>query len=148
VPPGVTLFVLPYAIANAPIWGIPPGAPPAPAGWVRPDGMIDYQTGSSLGWLYNAPFGGTLNFIHDDSYFIPSSGIKYYRYAWRRRSSTANTGADDPSWTPISTPLARGYRMEYSDRLPTYESYPVGPVTLGTHSGLFEFKPQQPPARG
>lgn len=148
IPPGVTLFVLPYAIANAPIWGIPPGAPPAPAGWVRPDGMIDYQTGSSLGWLYNAPFGGTLNFIHDDSYFIPSSGIKYYRYAWRRRSSTANTGADDPSWTPISTPLARGYRMEYSDRLPTYESYPVGPVTLGTHSGLFEFKPQLPPARG
>jgi hypothetical protein len=147
IPPGVTLFVLPYAIANAPIWGIPPGAPPAPAGWVRPDGMIDYQTGSSLGWLYNAPFGGTLNFIHDDSYFIPSSGIKYYRYACRRRSVTPNTGADDPTWTPINTPLARGYRMEYSDRLPTYESYPVGPVTLGAHSGLFEFKPQTPPSR-
>ncbi|WP_426688219.1 hypothetical protein [Rhodanobacter ginsengiterrae] len=148
VPPGVTLFVLPYAIANAPIWGIPPGAPSAPAGWLRPDGMIDYQTGSWLGWLYNAPFGGTLNFIHDDSYFIPSSGIKYYRYAWRRLSGTPNTGAADPTWTPISTPLARGYRMEYSDRLPTYESYPTGPVTLGTHSGLFQFKPQTPPARG
>lgn len=147
VPPGVTLFVLPYAIANAPIWGIPLGAPPAPGGWVRADGKLDYYTGSGLGWLHNAPFGGTLNFIHDDSYFIPSSGIKYYRYSWRRGSSTANTGADDPSWTPISTPLARGYRMEYSDRLPSYESYPVGPVTLGTHSGLFEFKPQLPPAR-
>ncbi|MEY2261811.1 hypothetical protein AB7872_15505 [Rhodanobacter denitrificans] len=148
IPPGVTLFVLPYAIANAPIWGIPPGAPPAPAGWVRPDGLIDYQTGTSLGWLHDAPFGGTLNFIHDDSYFIPSSGIKYYRYAYRRWNVTPNAGADDPTWTPINTPLARGYRMEYSDRLPTYESYPVGPATLGAHSGLFEFKPQTPPARG
>lgn len=148
VPPGVTLFMLPYAIANAPIWGIPPGAPAAPAGWVRPDGMLDYQTGTSLGWLYNAPFGGTLNFIHDDSYFIPSSGIRYYRYSWRHLGASPNTGADDPSWTPISAPLARGYRMEYSDRLPTYESYPVGPVTVGSHSGLFEFKPQTPPARG
>lgn len=145
IPPGVTLFVLPYAIANAPIWGIPPGSPPGPAGWVRSDGMIDYQTGSSLGWLYNAPFGGTLNFIHDDSYFIPSSGIKYYRYSYRRLSGTPNTGAGDPTWTPISTPLARGYRMEYSDRLPTYESYPTGPVTLGPHSGLFEFKPEPTP---
>ncbi len=147
VPPGVTLFMLPYAIANAPIWGIPPGAPAAPAGWLRPDGMIDYQTGSSLDWLYNAPFGGTLNFIHDDSYFIPSSGIKYYRYAWRRLSVTPNTGAGDLSWTPINTELARGYRMEYSDRLPTYEGYRVGPNTIGPNTSLFEFKPQVPPVR-
>ena len=150
IPPGVTLFVLPYAIANAPIWGIPPGAPPAPDGWVRPDGMIDYYSGSGLGWLYNAPFGGALNFIHDDSYFIPSSGvggIKYYRYAWRRLSATPNTGAADPTWTPINAELARGYRMEYSDRLPTYEGYRVGPNTIGQNTGLFEFKPQEPPAR-
>jgi hypothetical protein len=145
IPPGVTLFVLPYAIARAPIWGIPPGAPSAPTGWVRPDGLLDYETDSSLGLLENAPFGGTLNFKHDDSYFIPSSGIKYYRYAYRRLSSTPNTGAADPSWTPISTPLSRGYRMEYSDRLPTYQGYFVGPVTHGPNSGLFESKPQIPP---
>ncbi len=149
VPPGVTLFVLPWSIANAPIWGIPPGAPAAPAGWVRPDGMIDYDSDSSLGMLFNAPFGGTLNVLHDDSYFIPSSGIKYYRYAYRRASSTPNTGAEDTSWTSITTPLARGYRLEYSGgRLPTYESYPVGPVTRGANTGLFEFKPQQPPNPG
>lgn len=149
VPPGVTLFVLPWAIANVPVWGIPPGAPAAPTGWLRPDGMLDYDSGSSLGMLHNAPFGGTLNFIHDDSYFIPSSGIKYYRYAYRRLGATPNTGADDPSWTPISTPLSRGYRLEYSGwRLPTYESYPVGPSTRGANTGLFEFKPQQSPNPG
>lgn len=149
VPPGVTLFVLPWAIANAAIWGIPPGAPAAPTGWVRPDGMLDYDSDSSLGMLYNAPFGGTLNFIHDDSYFIPTDGIKYYRYAYRRLNATPNAGAADSSWTPISTPLARDYRLEYSGgRLPTYESYPVGPSTHGANTGLFEFKPQQPPNPG
>jgi len=147
IPPGVTLFVLPYAIANTPIWGTPPGSPPAPDGWVRSDGFVNYHSGAALGWLYDAPFARTLNFIHDDSYFIPSSGIKYFRYSYRRLSGSPNTGAADPSWTPITTPLARGYRMEYSDRLPTYESYPIGPVTPGPHSGLFEFKPQTPPAR-
>lgn len=149
LPPGVTRFVLPFAIGNTPIWGIPAGAPPAPNGWLRPDGKVDYATGSSLGWLYDAPFARTLNFIHDDSYFIPSSGIKYYRYSYRRWNpgNPENTGADDPTWTPITTPLGRGYRMEYSDRLPTYESYPVGPVTIGANSGLFEFKPQTPPPR-
>ncbi len=146
VPDGVTLFVLPYSIGFAPIWGIPPGLPTpvAPDGWVRSDGYINYQTnstyGSDLGWLFNAPFGGTLHFYHDDSYFIPSSNIKYYRYSYRRIGSS-----DD--WTLITTPLARGYRMEYTDRLPTYEAYPVGPVTIGTQSGLFEFKPIVPPAR-
>jgi hypothetical protein len=149
IPPGVTLFVVPWAIANAPIWGIPPGAPAAPTGWVRPDGMLDYDSDSSLGMLYNAPFGGTLNFIHDDSYFIPTDGIKYYRYAYRRLNATSNTGAADPSWTPIVTPQWRGYRLEYSGgRLPTYESYPVGPSTQGPNTSLFEFKPQQPPNPG
>lgn len=150
LPPGVTLFVAPWAIASTPIWGIPAGAPPAPFGWVRPDGLVDYtdtEPSTSLGALYNAPFAGTLNFVHDDSYFIPSSGIKYYRYAYRRHSAAPNSGADDPSWTPISAALARGYRMEYSDRLPSYEAWPAGPITLGTHSGLFEFKPQAPPPR-
>ncbi len=154
VPPGVTLFVLPWAVAHVPIWGIPPGSAPAPFGWLRSDGHLDYLDDvptTALGALYNAPFGGTLNFIHDDSYFIPSSGIKYYRYAYRRvtSGSSPNTGASDPTWTPIATPLARGYRLEYSGgRLPTYESYPVGPATHGPHSGLFEFKPQQPPNPG
>lgn len=147
LPPGVSRFVLPYAIGASAIWGKPAGAPAAPDGWVRSDGYIDYHTGTALGWLHDAPFGGILNFVQDDSYFIPSAGIRYYRYSYRRRSLVANTGAADASWTPINTPLARGYRMEYSDRLPTYESYAVGPVTVGGQSNLFEFKPQTPPVR-
>ena len=150
IPPGVTLFVLPFSVGNAPVWGIPAGSPPAPDGWIRPDGYINYYDSSFTEMLHNAPFGGTLHFRHDDSYFIPdaSGRIKYYRYSFRRKNlSSQNTGAADPSWTPIRMELTRGYRIEYSDRLPTYEAYLVGPFTVGTQAGLFEFKPQTPPVR-
>ena len=139
LPPGVTLFVLPYAIGSTPIWGKPSGSSPAPDGWVRTDGYSNYVAGG-LGMLYNAPFGGSLVLIHDDSYFIPSSTIKYYRYSYRRVGSSGN-------WTPIAAPLSRVYRMEYNDRLPTYESYPVGPFPIGAQSNLFEFKPIVPLSR-
>jgi hypothetical protein len=143
LPPGVTLFVLPWAIGNTPVWG---QLPAAPTGWLRSDGLLDYHSGSPLGLLSDAPFGGTLSFIHDDSWFIPSAGIRYYRYSWRRHSTVENTGAADPSWTPVLAPQARGYRIEYNDRLPTYQAWPAGPNTVNGVQGLFAFKPQQPPA--
>lgn len=144
IPAGVLRFVLPWAIGDAPLWGTPAGAPAAPGGWVRPDGRLDYVA-SGLGLLHDAPFGGTLNFVQDDSYYIPSTGIKYYRYSCRRQGVVPNTGVNDASWTPISASLARGYRIEYSDRLPTYQAYGVGPHSVNGRSGLFEFKPLEPP---
>lgn len=145
LPDGVVNFLLPYKIGDTTIWG--KRATPAPLGWVRSDGLTNYNSESFLGNLYDAPFGGVLHFYHDDSYFMPSNAIKYYRYSYRRFSAAANTGPTDPSWAPITTAQARGYRMEYSDRLPTYESYPVGPFSRGGQSNLFEFKPQTPPPR-
>lgn len=145
VPDDVGLFVLPWAIGDTPIWGKPGVS--APFGWLRSSGFVNYHTGSSLGILTNAPFGGVLNFRQDDSYFIPTDAVKYYRYSYRKHSAAPNTGATDSSWTAMSTPQARIYRMEYSGQLPTYESYPVGPFLVGAHNNLFEFKPQVPPVR-
>ena len=148
-PPGVSLFVLPYKIGYTPIWGTPAGSPPAPNGWVRSDGFVNYST-SYLGMLYDAPFGGNLRFYHDDSYFIPKgdsdpgaddNSIKFYRYSYRRSGDTGD-------WTAMTTPQSRGYRMEYDDgSLPTYESYPIPPQTIGGTPNLFEFKPRTPPSR-
>lgn len=147
LPDGVTLFVTPWSVGRTPIWGQAPGTP---AAWVRPDGLLDYDAGAPLGVLEDAPFGGVLNFHHDDSWFIPSAAtpITYYRYSVRPYSSAANTGADDTSWTPLLVPQARGYRLEYSDRLPTYQALPVGPDTVGGRQGMFRFRPQQPPNPG
>ncbi len=150
VPDGVTLFVLPYKIGYRPIWGTPSGAPVAPDGWVRSDGLVNYNGEHGLGMLYDAPFGGTLRFYHDDSYFIPKgdtdpgaddNSIKYYRYSYR--------GVADPGvWTAMTAAQSRTYRMEYNDgSLPTYESYPISPQTVGGESNLFEFKPRTPPVR-
>jgi len=149
IPDGVTLFVLPYKIGYTPIWGTPAGAPPAPDGWLRSDGLLNYST-SGLGMLYDAPFGGTLRFHHDDSYFIPKAdsdpgaddnSITYYRYSYRRSGDTGD-------WTAMTNTQSRRYRMEYNDgSTPTYEYYPVPPQTIdGTHN-LFEFKPRTPPVR-
>lgn len=144
LPEGVGLFVLPWAIGDTSIWGKPGLS--TPFGWVRSDGFVDYNAGGGLGNLFNAPFGGTLHFRQDDSYFIPTASVKYYRYSYRKYSPVANTGANDSSWTAMSTPQARTYRMEYSgSQLPTYHSYPVGPFLIGGHNNLFEFKPQVPP---
>ncbi len=150
IPEGVTLFVLPYKIGYTPIWGTPAGAPTAPDGWLRSDGLVNYYT-TGLDWLYNAPFGGTLRFHHDDSYFIPKgdsapgpddNSIKYYRYSYRHEDDT--TG----DWSAMTATQSRGYRMEYNDgSLPTYESYPIPPQTVGSESNLFEFKPRTPPVR-
>ncbi|MDH3307941.1 MAG: hypothetical protein OEO77_10535, partial [Acidimicrobiia bacterium] len=47
-PPGVTVWVMPFAVGNTKIWGSPPPPnpgdpiPPAPPGWVRTDGFTDY----------------------------------------------------------------------------------------------------------
>ncbi len=151
IPEGVTLFVLPYKIGYTPIWGTPAGTPTpaAPFGWLRSDGFVDYNT-SYLGHLYDSPFGGILRFHHDDSYFIPKddsapgtsdNSIKYYRYSYRRVGDTGD-------WTAMTANQSRGYRMEYDDgSLPTYESYPIHPQTIGGESNLFEFKPRTPPVR-
>lgn len=144
LPDGVVLFVLPWAIGNTPIWG-KPSVGSAPKGWLRSDGFVDYDADGGLVNLTDSPFGGVLHFRQDDSYFIPSDGVKYYRYSYRKHSAVPNTGADDSSWTAMSTPQARSYRIEYSDRLPTYQSYPVGPYLVGVNNNLFEFKPQIPP---
>jgi len=150
IPDGVTLFVLPYKIGHKHIWGTPLGAPPAPNGWLRSDGFVNYYT-SNLGMLNDAPFGGTLHFHHDDSYFIPKgdsvpgdedNSIKYYRYSYRRVE-------DAGDWTAMTIPQFRGYIVEYNNGdSPTYESYPVPPQTVGTEPNLFEFRPRTPPVPG
>ena len=147
VPDGVTLFVLPYKIGDTRIWGTPTGTSVAPNGWLRSDGFVNYST-SGLGMLYDAPFGGTLQFHHDDSYFIPKNdsdpgpndnSIKFYRYSYRR---VGDTGA----WTAMAATQARWYRVEYNDSgIPTWHNYSISPQTVEGKHNLFEFKPRTPP---
>ena len=153
IPDDAGLFVMPYKIGYKNIWGTPSGAPSAPDGWLRSDGLINYGV-NRLGMLYDAPFGGTLTFHHDDSYFIPKgdsvagegdNSIKYYRYSYRRIGDTGE-------WTPMTNPQFRNYRVEYKYNedlgirpMPTFERYPVLPNRVGDEANLFEFRSRDAP---
>ena len=129
-PPGVTTWVMPYAVGGTKIWGTPPGAPAAPAGWVRSDGQTDYAG------IVNAPFGGYLGFRHGYSSDIPNS-IKYFRWSYRKGAAGA--------WKHMAEPVYRHYVKQRPANLPTFPAYLLGPHTIGASDHMFEFKPSSPP---
>ena len=131
-PAGVSTWVMPYAVGNMLIWGTPPGSPtpPAPAGFIRTDGLVDY------GGLVDAPFGYTLGLRHGKSANIPKPGVQWYR--WRYRKLGAST------WATLTAPVGRHYVRQVPGQLPSFPVYSLGPKPVGP-GDLFEFKPHVPP---
>lgn len=125
-----TTWVMPFAVGGTKIWGSPPLAPLAPAGWVKTDGKTDY------GGFVNAPFGGYLGFRHSYSNTIPGV-VKYYRWSYRKGSSGA--------WKHMDIPVLRYYVKQSPGLLPSFPTYRLGPNSVGPNSDLFEFRPLVPP---
>lgn len=130
LPPGVTTWVMPFAVGGTKIWGSPPGAPSSPAGWVKSNGLTDYAG------FVDAPFGGRLGFRHGYSNDIPN-GIKYYRWSYRK-AGTSN-------WFHMHQEVVRHYVHQMPGMLPTFPVYALGPKTVGASANLFDFKPPAPP---
>lgn len=137
-PDGFGTWVMPYMVGGTPIFGNPSVGTP-PLGWVKPNGYTDYGA-SGLGILHDAPFGSTLGFRLGYSYDIPSAGLKYYRFSYRK--------IGDVIWSQMSIPVVRHYVHEEPGHLPTFPVYKLGPNTVGVQGNLFEFKPDFPPAPG
>jgi len=137
-PDGFGTWVMPYMVGGTAIFGNPSVGTP-PLGWVKPNGYTDYGSGG-LGILSDAPFGSTLGFRLGYSYDIPSSGLKYYRFSYRKVGAVA--------WSQMSVPVVRHYVHEEPGHLPTFPVYKLGPNTVGVQGNLFEFKPDFPPAPG
>jgi hypothetical protein len=132
IPPvGVGTWVMPFAVGGTKIWGNPTGSPAAPTGWVKTDGKTDY------GGFTDAPFGGNLGYRHGFSINIPSSGIKYYRWSYRKVGSA--------NWLHMTKQVGRHYVHQEPGQLPSFPVYSLGPNTVGGNSDLFEFKPNSPP---
>jgi hypothetical protein len=117
------------------IWGTSP-VMPAPAGWVKGDGLTDYGP-TAFGPIVNAPFGGYLGLRSGSSIDIPSSSLYYYRWSYRAGTSG--------SFTPLSDPVVKHYVKQSPATLPSFPAYQLGPNTVGAESDLFQFKPVQPP---
>jgi hypothetical protein len=121
-PPGVETWVMPHAVGAMPIAGTG-GVAPGP-GWVRPDGLANY------GVNIDAPFGSVLGFRQQHSLSIPSDGIYYFRWSWRRGTSG--------DWTAMTTPITRSYVRDVPGPAVQFPTVQLGPVG----DNLFRFKTQ------
>jgi len=130
-PGGLTTWVMPTAVGGSMIWGTSP-VTPAPTGWVKGDGLTDY------GSIVNAPFGGYLGLRSGSSIDIPAPSFYYYRWSYRRAGTSGN-------FTPLSDPVVKHYVKQSPAILPSFPAYQLGPNTVGAESGLFQFKPHNPP---
>lgn len=130
-PDGLTTWVMPTAVGGTMIWGTFP-ATPAPAGWVKRDGLTDY------GQIVNAPFGGYLGLRSGSSIDIPSSSLYYYRWSYRPAGTSG-------VFTPLGNAVFKHYVKQSPATLPSFPAYQLGPNTVGAEPDLFQFKPVNPP---
>lgn len=131
-PDGVTRWVMPYAVGGSYILGNPAGGATTPAGWVKPNGLIDYSS------FVNAPFGSMLGFRMGFSNTIPSGAIKYYRWSYRKMGTS--------EWRRMVEPVGRRYVVQRPGQLPTFPVYSLGPKPAPSGLELYEFKPASPPS--
>lgn len=123
VPPGVTLWVMPYAVGGTPLNNI------------QPDGLTDYVDGLGCGSMEDSPFGGRLGFRHGYHDAIPTPRISHYRWLYR-------SGADT-TWQEFAEPVSVHYVKEEGGVV-TFPVYTLGPKSIAGKS-LYEFRPHQPP---
>lgn len=121
LPPGVTAWVMPYAVGGIPL------------NRIKPSGLTDYES------MVDAPFGSPedtrLGLRHGYSSAIPAAGLYYYRWCYKKDDETA--------WHDFSESVVRHYVKELSGELPTYPVCTLGPKALdGKH--LYRFKPNDP----
>jgi hypothetical protein len=130
-PPDENNWVLVTAVGGSFVWGTYP-APPAPVGWVQPDGLTNY------GSIVNAPFGGYLGLRNGASLGIPgSSDITYYRWSYRVLGAT--------DWSYMTDSVVKHYVKQPPVGLPSFPVDSMGPFTVAGVQALFTFTPANPP---
>lgn len=130
-PPDENAWVLVTAVGGSFVWGTYP-APPAPVGWVQPDGLTNY------GSIVNAPFGGYLGLRSGASLGIPgASDITYYRWSYRPLGAT--------NWAYMTDSVVQHYVKQPPVGLPSFPVESMGPFTVAGVPALFTFRPANPP---
>lgn len=84
-----------------------------------------------------APFGGCLEPHVLFGEELARQGA-YYRWSYR----PAGAGV---TWRPIAAPVIRHYVERRPNGNLTIKAYPLGPVTVGAQTGLFQVQPLTPP---
>ncbi len=122
-PPGVRLWVMPYGVGGTML------------NRIKPSGLVDYFDSLDGINMQNAPFGGSLGFRHGWANAIPTPGLAYYRWSYRR--------AGGGPWQEFNEPVAVHYVAEVGG-VTSFPAYPLGPKPIAGKN-LYEFKPHNPP---
>lgn len=98
--------------------------------------------GHDKGWTRaNGPFGGLIRPRLRFKDTLRPAGIMYYRVSW---APMGTDPGNDTLWSYLDQPVARHYIHEVMGH-PTYDSYPLGPHTIGGTPHLMEIPPSAPP---
>lgn len=99
--------------------------------------------GHDKGWTRaNGPFGGLIRPRLRFKDTLRPLGVMYYRVSWAPQGTDP---ANNALWNYLDQPVSRHFIHEVAGH-PTYDSYPLGPHTIGTTPHLMEIPPSAPPA--
>ena len=122
-PPGVGLWVMPWAVGGTPVYDI------------KATGLTDYTDGLSGKLMTNAPFGGHLGFRHGYHNTLPTANLYYYRWQYRAVGSA--------TWHDFSEAIGVHYQRQVGLKV-SFPVYALGPKSIAGKN-LYEFRPHKPP---
>ncbi len=125
VPPGVRVWVMPYAVGNTTI------------NKIKPSGLTDYTDTDTGLHMVDAPFGGRLGLRHGYHSDLPTPQITYYR--WTYRAAAAGS-----PWLEFTEPVGVHYVKQVGSEV-SFPVYNLGPKVVGGKN-LYEFRPHEPPS--
>lgn len=117
-------------------------------------GMTDASVanGTTAPGDFKRPFGSSIYFLMQFSSGLPKAGINYYKWKWCKTHnanlSVLNASPADADFTPLTTPISKSYTFEYTDMFGfkhfDANSVKLGPLTVGTQTGLYQIPPVNP----
>ena len=117
-------------------------------------GMTDasVSNGATAAGDFKRPFGGSIYFLMQFSSGLPKAGINYYSWKFCKTHNAdlsvivASPGPAD--FVPLTTTIFKGYTFEYTDMFGfkhfDTNSVKLGPLSVGSQSGLYQIPPINP----
>lgn len=97
---------------------------------------------------YRQPFGGGLYFLLQFGSGLPSTGVKYYRWSYRKVKEADLSDTGITAYTRLSNPISKGYTFEYIDggghKQFGSNSFKLGPYPIGGTPDLYIIPPTSP----
>lgn len=143
-PPGITQWIMPYAVGGTRLDQIKPHWQDAGTHWQAVGSEFAKRGLTDYGGITDAPFGSTLGLRLGHSSAIPTTQLYHYHWLYQKEGET--------TWHEFASPVAGTVVRHYvaedlgdPTKTPTFPAYTLGPKSVGGMH-LYEFKPHNPPS--